>query len=288
MSDKQPHGLAAVPETMLIPLYGRAVESAKPRPLLRDPRAREIVDRLDYDFAKFDRAPSLLGSVIRTLLFDGWVRRFLHHHPTGTVVELGTGLNTRFERLDNGRAHWVELDLPDAIALRRRFFPDTPRHFSVAASMTDAAWHATVRALPGPHFFVAEASLVYLPTPDAEAVVRALVSGFDDMWLCTDTCGRAFVDHQDRHDVMRLMTARIGWRCDDPAAFAARVPGLELRDRYSMGRLPAGLRRRLPPVLRAVLPVAGRLVPGSRAYRMCLFGPPEDGGRSQLSRSSSP
>jgi O-methyltransferase involved in polyketide biosynthesis len=38
------------------------------------------------------------------------------------MVELGTGLNTRFERLDNGRVHWFDLDLPDVMALRRVFF----------------------------------------------------------------------------------------------------------------------------------------------------------------------
>ena len=37
------------------------------------------------------------------------------------MVELGTGLNTRFERTDNGTAHWIDLDLPDTIALRRQF-----------------------------------------------------------------------------------------------------------------------------------------------------------------------
>ena len=43
------------------------------------------------------------------------------------MVELGTGLNTRFERTDNGSVHWIDLDLPDTIEHRRRFFADTER-----------------------------------------------------------------------------------------------------------------------------------------------------------------
>jgi O-methyltransferase involved in polyketide biosynthesis len=41
-------------------------------------------------------------------ILDGWVRRFIAQHPTATVVELGTGLNTRFDRLDNGTAPHTE------------------------------------------------------------------------------------------------------------------------------------------------------------------------------------
>ncbi|MGP3999547.1 class I SAM-dependent methyltransferase [Streptomyces sp. 8N706] len=71
--------------------------------------------------------PSLVGATLRTLLFDHWVRDFLRRHPDGTVVELGTGLNTRYERVADGRAHWFDVDLPDVIELRPAFFADGER-----------------------------------------------------------------------------------------------------------------------------------------------------------------
>ncbi|MEU0577340.1 hypothetical protein ABZ465_08575 [Streptomyces griseoincarnatus] len=46
---------------------------------------------------------------------------FLSAHPDATVVEIGTGPNTRHERVDNGRSRWHELDLPGVIDLRRHF-----------------------------------------------------------------------------------------------------------------------------------------------------------------------
>jgi hypothetical protein len=69
--------------------------------VLGDRRAQELVDAIDYDFTRF-RGMSLSGSVFRSSIFDGWTARFLREDPAGTVVELGTGLNTRFDRLDNG------------------------------------------------------------------------------------------------------------------------------------------------------------------------------------------
>lgn len=64
--------------------------------MLHDHRADEIVSAIDDDFTKF-RDPSLSGSVPRSAIFDGYVRAFLEEHPDGTVVDLGCGLNTRFD-----------------------------------------------------------------------------------------------------------------------------------------------------------------------------------------------
>ena len=60
-------------------------------------------------------------------MFDRYVEDFLATHPRGTVVEIGCGLDTGFDRVDDGRVRWFDLDLPDAVALRWRFFDDEPR-----------------------------------------------------------------------------------------------------------------------------------------------------------------
>ena len=58
-----------------------------------------MVESIDVDIKKYGPG---VGWVImlRTAIFDHWVSAFLAEHPADTVVELGTGLNTRFERVD--------------------------------------------------------------------------------------------------------------------------------------------------------------------------------------------
>ena len=81
---------------------------------------------IDYDFTRFDEAGrSMRVPVLRGKIFDHRVAGFLSDHPGGTVVELGAGLNPRFDRLDNGHCHWGDLDLPDSMEVRRRFFAPT-------------------------------------------------------------------------------------------------------------------------------------------------------------------
>ena len=94
------------------------------------------------------------------------MREFLARHAGGTVAELGTGLNTRFERTDNGTVRWIDLDLPDTIALRRRFFADNGRRHMIEGSVTGEDWLEAVAELPGPYFFVSEGVFVYLEEDD--------------------------------------------------------------------------------------------------------------------------
>jgi hypothetical protein len=150
--------LGLVQQTLFFPLLARAQETESRRPLLRDPKAVELVRAIDFDPATFNQSVARFMVVIRTMILDSWIRRFLAEHPNGTVVELGTGLNTRFERTDNGSVHWIDLDLPDTIELRRRFFHDTGRRRMLAASLLDEDWLAEVEGLPGPYFFVSDAS----------------------------------------------------------------------------------------------------------------------------------
>jgi O-methyltransferase involved in polyketide biosynthesis len=152
------HDVAA---TLLGPLYARAADARRSLPLLGDDLACELVERLDHDFSRFAARPRF-APVVRTLVFDDLVRRFLRAHPTGTVVEIGAGLNTRFERLDNGRQRWFDVDLPEVTTLRRALLPSSVRRTHVAASIIDASWLELIATARPPVCFVFEAVLGYV------------------------------------------------------------------------------------------------------------------------------
>jgi hypothetical protein len=95
MADRVKAELGAVQQTLFIPLAARARETRRRRPVLRDPKAAQILASVDFDTQKYGRGWGGRVTVLRTVIFDGWVSDFLTAHPGGTVVELGTGLNTR-------------------------------------------------------------------------------------------------------------------------------------------------------------------------------------------------
>ncbi|GAC67866.1 class I SAM-dependent methyltransferase [Gordonia soli] len=131
--------LTGIPETMLWPLYCRAEESRRPDSFLRDPVIDDLYASIDYPFHERFGAPRTVLA-LRALTFDRQIETFLARHPDGTVVALGDGLETQFHRVDNGRVHWVSVDLPEATELRRRLLPGSDRARIVTCSALDRSW----------------------------------------------------------------------------------------------------------------------------------------------------
>ncbi len=101
--------------------------------------------------------------MMRARQFDRFGLGFLKEHPAGTVVDIGCGLDTRFGRLDNGQMHWVGLDLPEVIELRRSLLPATARSCLIGCSALDFTWMDEVSP---PVIFLAEGLLVYFMEED--------------------------------------------------------------------------------------------------------------------------
>lgn len=143
MPDKITIELRKVQETLLLPLWGRAVETRKNEPLLEDKTAVEIMSRIDYDFSTIDKNMNPLTRyswIARSLYIDGFIRSFLAKHPKATIVNIGCGLDTTFERVDNGLLTWYDLDLPDVIELRSHFIQENARRKFIAGSFLDNPW----------------------------------------------------------------------------------------------------------------------------------------------------
>ena len=267
MEGKQQVRLGAVQETLFIPLAARARETQRKHPVLRDPKAVEMVRSIDYDAAKYGRGAGGPVTVLRTAIIDFWVRSFLAAHPAATVVELGTGLNTRFERVDNGQVHWFDLDLPDTIDLRRNFFADTDRRRMIAASALNDDWLPAVARGRGPYFFVADGVLVYLPEDQVMATLARMAERFPGALLALDTYPKQTFDRQHRLAARKGIDARWAWACDDPRSLERF--GFEVMESAMVTRPPRPMRGQLPARYRYLMPLADPLL--GRAMAITLF-----------------
>lgn len=182
--------LGGVQKTLLLPLWGRAVESRKPKPLLMDETAVKIVDAIRYDFSTIARNTSRitqLAWVIRCLHGDRIIREFLRKHPGGTIVNLGCGLDTTLERVDNGRIRWYDLDLPDVVELKKQFVPDNPRRNIIACSLLDERWISEVEASEAV-LLLAMGVFYYLREEEMRKLLGRLADSFPGCELYFDAC----------------------------------------------------------------------------------------------------
>jgi len=100
--------LNGVEETLLIPLFARALETRQKNGLIRDYKSVEILDGLFYDVQKVNMIKVLqIAFAVRTRLVDDIVAGFLAKNPTGSIVNLGAGLDSRYYRLNNQLVHFV-------------------------------------------------------------------------------------------------------------------------------------------------------------------------------------
>jgi O-methyltransferase involved in polyketide biosynthesis len=143
MMEKVKIELGNIQRTLLLPLWVRAVETRKKEPLLVDKTSVEIVEKIDFDFSAMSKdldTVSLYGWIRRSLLIDEAIRQFIDKHPKATVVNIGCGLDTTFERIDNGTIRWYDLDMPDTIELRRKFIQENHRRQYITSSFLDFDW----------------------------------------------------------------------------------------------------------------------------------------------------
>lgn len=230
--------LQGVPETLLVPLYARAVETQRENGIIHDPAAVEMVSRIDYDFGKFDTAlASILGIAVRTEILDELTTAYLEKHPKAVIVNLGAGLDARFERLDNGHLRWIDLDLPEALELRRHFFQDDARRRMIASSALDFGWMDALSPQDD-LFFIAEGLLMYFDEADVKRLLIELAGRFPRAEMLVEVIGVTQAKRTDRSDAISKTSASFKWgirRAQEMATWDARiqyVTDISLYDRY--------------------------------------------------------
>lgn len=254
--------LTKVQETLLIPLWARAEEMRHPSPLLLDPKAVELVESIDYDFERFRRAGSnQAGFCIRAAIVDELVKSFLKQHPDATVVEIGAGLDTRFDRLDNGSVRWFDLDLPEAMQIRKQLFEQHERRTFLTTSVLDFQWLEELEVQESTKLlFVSEGVLLFFRQPDIARLFSTLANHHPGSSIIFDTHSPLFVWYSNA--THPLSDSRMVWGMRRVRDVARWDPQLRLEESVGFGDSPYYDQRfhRLAPLYR----VARRLFPTAR------------------------
>ena len=177
--------LPGVSATMLITLAAKMLSAADAPDLnYNHCRSREILRELDVDPRRFNLNSSEVRAVVlRSQWFAQTVRRFRERHPDGLCINLGCGLDASFEELEaagDGRFAWIDVDLPNVIEIRRRFYVETSCRRIVAGDITNSQLFATVPWDAGrPAIVVAEGVLYFLQRAQVESLFRAQADAAD-------------------------------------------------------------------------------------------------------------
>ena len=180
--------LGDVQKTLFLPLWGRAEESRKRKPLLVDETATTIIEQIDFDFSQITHNVDDLVQIAwikRSLICDRVIKEFLKRYPEGTIVNIGCGLDTTFERTDNGKLNWYDLDLPDVIELRSKFVKENERRRFVAASFLESEWLEAIE-VTGNVLFMAAGVFCYFEEPVIKGFMIRLIDRYPGSQILFD------------------------------------------------------------------------------------------------------
>ena len=187
----------SIQETLVIPLYGRALCTRKFPQLFADQTAAELLEQIDYDFSALEQRS---GGLLQTfgalevamrqsdLAFE--VREYLRAHPRAAVVNLGCGLDSTGRACDNGQCRIYNIDLPDVMAVREALLPAGERERNLAADLNDLSWFDAIDAPTedGAVFFAAGV-FYYFRTEQVRALCAAMAERFPGGRLVFDAAG---------------------------------------------------------------------------------------------------
>lgn len=227
--------LSGAPQTMLATLYGRALDADAAKPILGDAYAKELVNRLDYDWRKTGiRARQAPSVTVRAAHFDNWARQFLAVHDRAVVLHLGCGLDSRVFRLNPGAGvEWYDVDYPNVIALCERLYPPREHHHPVAASVTDPGWMEAISP-HRPALLLAEGLTMYLHEDDGLALLRRVVELFPSGELQFDVFNWLGIKAQKINTPVRLSGSTLFWAVNGPDDILDAVPGVGLLQAISV------------------------------------------------------
>lgn len=219
--------LTGAKETLLLTLYGKALESRLPNSLLRDYFADEAVRNIDYDFSRLKVDNNLgIGLAIRAKTLDVCVQDFVARNPDAIVLHLGCGLDTRIFRIDPpAGVDWFDVDYPEVIDLRRRLYPVRDRYHLIASSLTEPGWLNEVPR-DRPAIVVAEGLTPYLAAEEGQQLFSRLVGHLSSGELVFDAYSRLGLKIIRLNSSFRATGAEVHWSIENPHELERAVPKL--------------------------------------------------------------
>lgn len=157
-------------ETLFIPLSARALARTRyPGLGFADPAAEALADRLGVSLNRYAWSSATAKTcILRAQWFDRICAAFIAGHRNPTIISLGSGLNTMYERVAAAAGRkafrWIDSDLEPVVALRRALFKDDRRRSTIVLDLNNPQMFEAVGLTPGaPMLAVAEGLLMYLP-----------------------------------------------------------------------------------------------------------------------------
>ena len=193
---KEKVNVTGVPETMVQTLYARAKETRKKNAKINDEIAVELVKKLDYDFSKADKDNAMTyGVIARTIVLDRVVEQYLEKYANTVVINIACGLDTRCYRMEGKYLRWYNVDLPEAMKIRKQFLTETGPVYQITKSAMDDSYVDDIDYHGENVLVIIEGLTMYLNEKDIKKIFSIIEKSFQEVTVMVETMSPFVVKH---------------------------------------------------------------------------------------------
>ena len=175
-----------VNKTLYIPLYGKAYVSSRVL-LLEDKQAEKIWEAEEFPLKRKAKSKCLAYTMgMRSAVFDRWTKRQMEEYPDAVILHVGCGMDSRCMRVGTENRQWFDVDFPEVIAERKRYFRETDSYHMICSDIREEGWLAGIPADKAA-IIVMEGVSMYLKPEELRLVLKRWKSHFGEVRILMDT-----------------------------------------------------------------------------------------------------
>lgn len=191
-----------ISKTSILTLICRVVGTEKQSKRFHDPKAIELYNLIYASATKSERKwmtrvkrkfRGLSRKSVKTICrraesIDKITNEFVESNPSGTIISLGCGFDTRFWRIANVSYRYIELDLPEIMKLKTTLLKGQIDYECLGISVLDTSWIDEVTKKGNENFLIiAEGLFMYLPKDKVVELIQIMAARFNNSTLVFDS-----------------------------------------------------------------------------------------------------
>ncbi|MBQ2288936.1 MAG: class I SAM-dependent methyltransferase [Lachnospiraceae bacterium] len=221
-----------VNKTLYIPLYGKAYVSRK-NIILRDKKAEEIWNQMNFELKGKAKSKWLAYYMsMRAAIYDLWVEQELKKNPKAIVLHIGCGLDSRIERVSAENTLWYDIDFPEVVEERRKFYVESKYYHMIAADMRKDTWKEHI-APEQDAIIVLEGVSMYFKPDELVNLLSSLSGHFKSVCILMDCYTEKAAQVSKYKNPINEVGVTVVYGCDDPVGLADKS-GLKFEKEYDM------------------------------------------------------
>lgn len=153
-----------VNKTLYIPLYGKAFVSKK-NIIIKDKKAEEIWLKEGFELKGKSKSKWLAYYMaMRSAVYDEWLENEMKDNQNAIVLHIGCGMDSRIQRVSAKSKQWYDIDFPDVIEERQKYYKETDYYHMLAIDMRTEAWKSHIKANQDAIIVLEGVSMYFEPT----------------------------------------------------------------------------------------------------------------------------